>query len=177
MQLIFIHGPVASGKLTVAKALSKLTDLPLFHNHLCVDLTTSLFDFGTEPFIRLRERVWLGAFEEAAIAGRSLVFTFAPESTVNPSFIERCKKVVEEHEGQVHFIELTCPEEEIEARIENSNRSKFGKLNSIEFYRQLKANGAFTFPELPSPLVSISSHTHTPQEVARIIKEHLDALG
>lgn len=177
MYIIFIHGPVASGKLTVAKELSKLTSLHLFHNHLCVDLVASLFDFGTEPFVRLRERIWLGAFEEAAIAGRSLIFTFAPESTVNPSFIERCQKVVEGNKGKVLFIELTCSEEEIEARIENPSRAKFGKLNSVEFYRQLKTEGAFTYPELPTPLLSISSQTHTPQDTARMIKECLDTLS
>ena len=176
MYIIFIHGPVATGKLTVAKELSKLTDLPLFHNHLCVDLVTSLFEFGSDPFIKLRERIWLGAFEEAAVAGQSLIFTFAPESTVNPSFIERCQKIVEENNGKVHFIELTCPEEEIEARLENSSRAKFGKLNSIEFYRKLKADGAFTFPKLPTPLASISTQTHSPQESAGIIKKYIDTL-
>ena len=111
------------------------------------------------------------------MAGQSLIFTFFPESTVNPSFIEQSKKVVEDNNGQIHFIELTCPEEEIEARIENPSRAKFGKLNSVELYRQLKASGAFAFPELPTPLASISSHTHSPQEAARIIKEHLDMLA
>ena len=177
MHLIFIHGPVASGKLTVAKELSQLTDLKLFHNHLCVDLVASLFEFGTGSFVRLREQIWLGAFEEAAIAGRSLIFTFAPEATVNPSFIDRCQQVVEKHDGQVHFIELTCPEDEIEARIENANRAKFGKLNSADFYRQLRAEGAFSFPPLPSPLLSISTVAHSPQEAARLIKEQLGTLS
>ena len=176
MYIVFIHGPVASGKLTMAKELSRLTDLPLFHNHLCVDLVTSLFEFGSSPFIQLREHIWLGAFKEAAIAGRSLIFTFAPESTVSPSFIDRCRQVVEDNDGQVHFIEITCPDEVIEARIENPSRGKFGKLNSVEFYRQLKADGAFAFPPLPIPIVSISSHTHSPQDAAQIIKAQLDAL-
>lgn len=173
MYIIFIYGPVASGKYTVAKELSKLTNLPLFHNHLCVDLVTTLFDFGTPPFIRLREHIWLGTFEEAAIAGQSLIFTFFPESTVNTNFIERCQKTVEDNNGQIHFIELTCPEEEIEARIENPSRAKFDKLNSVELFRQLKADGAFNYPQLPQPLLTVSTYTNSPQSAARIIQEHL----
>lgn len=177
MDLIFIHGPIASGKYTIAQELSKLTGLPLFHNHLCVDLVAALFEFGSDPFINLREDIWLAAFTEAALAERSLIFTFAPEATVTPNFAERCIKVVEDHGGRVHFIEITCPDVVIEERIANPSRAKFGKLNSVEFYRQLKAEGAFAYPELPTPLVSVSSHTHSQQEAARIIKEALDSLG
>ncbi len=39
----------------------------LFHNHLTVDLVAALFDFGSEPFVRLRESIWLDAFREAAL--------------------------------------------------------------------------------------------------------------
>ena len=81
MFIVFIHGPVASGKLTVAKELSKLTGLPIFHNHLCVDLVTSLFEFGSNPFVELREHIWLGAFKEAAIAEN---MSTSPDSVVTP---------------------------------------------------------------------------------------------
>ena len=56
MKLIFIHGPVASGKLTIARALAALTGLAVFHNHLVVDAVAAVFPFGSEPFIRLREQ-------------------------------------------------------------------------------------------------------------------------
>src|SRR5262245_61805419 len=55
MDLIFLHGPAASGKLTVARELVTLTGFRLFHNHLVVDALTAVFGFGTAPFIRLRE--------------------------------------------------------------------------------------------------------------------------
>ncbi len=66
MNLIFIHGSPAVGKLTVARELAKLTGFRLFHNHLTVDLVSSIFDFGSEPFVLLREQIWLAAFAEAA---------------------------------------------------------------------------------------------------------------
>jgi hypothetical protein len=49
---------------------------------LVVDLLTTVFPFGSEPFVRLREQMWTSVFADAARAGTSLIFTFAPESTV-----------------------------------------------------------------------------------------------
>jgi hypothetical protein len=50
MQLIFIFGQVALGKLTVARELAARTDVALFHNHLVVDAVSAVFPFGSEPF-------------------------------------------------------------------------------------------------------------------------------
>lgn len=36
MKLMFIYGPPAAGKLTVAKALCAHTGFKLFHNHLAL---------------------------------------------------------------------------------------------------------------------------------------------
>jgi len=94
MQLIFIHGPAACGKLTVATELAAITGLRLFHNHLTVDLVAALFEFGSEPFVRLRESIWLDAFREAGEADRSLVFTFHPEASVQPDLPARVVSTV-----------------------------------------------------------------------------------
>ena len=69
MNLIFIHGPAASGKLTTGRALHRLTGYRLFHNHLVVDTLLAVFPFGSEPFVRLREAMWLSVFEAAARGG------------------------------------------------------------------------------------------------------------
>ncbi|NCS98135.1 MAG: hypothetical protein GW762_06140, partial [Candidatus Pacebacteria bacterium] len=44
MQLIFIYGPPAAGKLTIARELANLTNFRLYHNHLAGDLVESIFD-------------------------------------------------------------------------------------------------------------------------------------
>ena len=149
MQLIFIHGPVAAGKLTVARELAKLTGLHLFHNHLVVDAVGAVFEFGTEPFKLLREQIWLSVFREAAKENVSLIFTFAPERTVGPSFIQHTIDVVEFAGGKVLFVALTAPEAEIERRLTGESRVKFGKLQSLELYRELNQSGAFVYPKLP----------------------------
>ena len=138
MKLVFLHGAPAVGKLTVARELARLTGFRLFHNHLTVDLVSSLFPFGSEPFVLLREQIWLAAFAEAARNNVSLIFTFNPERTVRERFIQDTLDVVGSAGGEVVFVELTCTEEELERRIEDASRKEFGKLASIEQYRSLK---------------------------------------
>lgn len=43
MRLIFLYGPPASGKLTIAEVLSERTGIPLFHKHLSRDLVKDIY--------------------------------------------------------------------------------------------------------------------------------------
>ena len=174
MKLIFLYGPPAVGKLTVAQELARLTGYKLFHNHLTVDLVTSLFPFGSEPFVKLREEIWLAVLAEAAEQDLSLIFTFNPERSVRSSFIQNAKDTIESKGSQIIFVELTCDETELERRIERPSRKEFGKLASLEQYRALRAEGAFNFPELPREL-SIDTTDKPPTETAREIAEYLTA--
>lgn len=173
MQMIFIHGPAASGKLTIAKALQRLNGFRLFHNHLAVDAALALFEFGTPPFVRLREAIWLSAFAEAAGAGQSLIFTFHPEASVRPGFIDAAVEAIESRGGQVHFVALECPEEEIERRIANADRANFRKLTSLADYRGLRTSGTFEFPTMPDSVIKIRTDVMTSDEAARAIHEQL----
>ena len=175
MKLVFLHGPPAVGKLTVARELAGLTGYRLFHNHLTVDLASSLFPFGSEPFIRLREQIWLAAFAEAARNKVSLIFTFNPERTVRERFIQDAIDVVESAGGKITFVQLTCVEAALEDRMEDASRKEFGKLASIEQYRSLKDTGAFEFPKLPNH-VSVDTTSEPPADSARLISAHLAAL-
>jgi len=166
MDLIFLHGSTGAGKLTVARELAQLTGLRLFHNHLTVDALTAVFDFGTESFIRLREQIWLTVFREAAKRNISLIFTFTPERTVGPSFIPRTIDAVESVGGRVRFVALVCPVEELERRITHASRAAFGKLRSLELFRELHQTGAFIYPKLPDSGLSIDTSQVSPREAA-----------
>jgi chloramphenicol 3-O-phosphotransferase len=176
MKLVFIHGAPAVGKLTVARALAQLNGFRLFHNHLTVDLVSSVFPFGSEPFGRLREQMWLAVFREAATNHVSLIFTFNPEHTVSERFIQDAIEAVESAGGQVCFIELTCSQAELEQRLENPSRRKFGKLRSVEQYRALTDAGAFRFPKLPAGLTLDTTNTSA-TETAALISEYLSLKG
>jgi len=158
MQIIFLHGAPGVGKLTVARELARLTGFKPFHNHLTVDLVGAVFPFGTEPFILLREEIWLATFRQAARNDTSLIFTFAPEATVRAQFIQDVINLVESAGGEVVFVELTCEESELELRIAAPSRKEFAKLQSIEQYRELKGAGAFRFPRIESALSVDTTH-------------------
>jgi AAA domain-containing protein len=172
MKLIFIHGAPAVGKLTVARELAELTGFRLFHNHLTVDLLSPVFAFGSEPFVVLREQIWLSTFREAAKNSVSLIFTFNPEATVRERFIQDTIEVVGSAGGTVIFVELRCSEDELERRIEDPSRNEFGKLASVEQYRSLKDSGAFHFPRLPSG-ISLDTTNQLPADTARLISEYV----
>ena len=175
MQLVFIHGAPAVGKLTVARELAALNGFRLFHNHLTVDLVGSLFPFGSEAFVLLREQIWLAAFREAAQHDVSLIFTFNPESTVRERFIQDAVDIVTPDGGKVVFVELTCSDQELEQRLENPSRCVFDKLRSVEQYRALKEAGAFRFPSLPDGLSLDTTH-RSPADTAERIRKYLDRL-
>ena len=151
LRLIFLHGLPGVGKLTVGRELARLTGYKLFHNHLAVDLVESVFEFGSRPFIELREMIWLATFSRAAeehLAG--LIFTFAYDRTVRSRFIEETQQAVASVGGRVCFVELRCAGEELERRIVEPARREFGKLNSVARFRELKGGGAFDGPRIPA---------------------------
>jgi hypothetical protein len=168
VQLVFLHGAGAVGKLTVGHALAARTGLALFHNHLVVDAVLAVFPFGDQEFVRLRHAWWLGMFEAAARADRSLIFTFAPESTVPASFVAEARAAVEAHGGRVRFVQLICDEAVREARIEAPSRARWGKLNSLAKARSLRGEGANAFPEPPAELVVDTGEASAEAAAARI---------
>ena len=171
MELVFIYGPAAVGKLTVARALARATGFGVFHNHLTVDALIPVFPFGSEPFVALREQIWLSVFGEAARRGTSLIFTFTPERTVRPSFVADTIEVVESAGGKVLFVKLICRPDELERRIEDESRREYGKLRSRDLFRELVRAGAFEYPELPDSGLVIDTGQMTPQEAAARICE------
>ena len=175
MKLIFLHGMPGVGKLTVARELANLTGFRLFHNHLTVDLVLSLFEFGSQPFVELRERIWLDTFAQAAGAKvDGLIFTFAFEKTVRDEFVPRVVKLVESQGGEVVFVNLYCDTAELEKRLTDPAREKFGKLTSVALFRQLKSNGTFDTPDNVPNRISIDTTTITPLEAARKIATELN---
>ena len=177
MYVVFIHGPAASGKHTIGSLLSRQRDIPLFHNHLTVDLVKTLFSFGTKPFASLREQIWRASFSHAAKERRSFVFTFNPESTVDPDLIKDLHAIVENLRGRVHYVELLCSDEEIARRIGNESRARFGKLLDANIYSEFKEQGGFNFPALPSPLIVIDTERNSPDQAATAIAKKLDTVA
>jgi len=173
MKLVFIFGPAASGKLTVASELSTLTGLSLFHNHLVVDAVAAVFPFGSPEFIRLREQMWMAMFEEAAKAQRSLVFTFQPEPTVSEDFPERVSRLVAGHGGKMAFVRLEAARVVQDARIGNESRRRFGKMVSLDLLRELRPGFEACEARMPEAALTIDTGLTAPADAALQIAETL----
>lgn len=169
MKLVFIYGPPAAGKLTVARQLAPRTGFALFHNHLVVDAVMAVFPFGDEAFVRLREQFWMAVFEDAARQGRSLIFTFAPEPTVAPDFPERARALVERYGGRTIFIALAVSPEEQERRLLDQSRATFGKMRDLPLLRSLSPQFDACMRAMPEPQLTLDVTTMTPDESAEEI--------
>jgi len=66
MRLLFLYGPPAVGKLTIAKELAWRSGYVLFHNQLTVDFAQQVFPWGSEEYVELVDTLRLNVFERAA---------------------------------------------------------------------------------------------------------------
>jgi len=98
MKLVFIYGPPAVGKLTVATELAKQTGFKLFDNHVSIDFVKAVFEFGIERYWKLTERFRLLMFEEAAKHGINTIFTFAYDKATDNPYV---KKTIQTSERRV----------------------------------------------------------------------------
>lgn len=169
MKLVFLYGHPGSGKLTIGRELAEITGMALFHNHLVVDAVGAVFPFGTEAFVRLRERFWLDVFREAAAADRSLIFTFAPEVSVAADFPLRARDLVRAAGGETHFVRLDVSDAEQERRIDAPSRAAFGKLKSLDLLRDLRPMFEASLEEMPPPLLTIDTEAASPRAAAEAI--------
>ncbi|MBR0651984.1 shikimate kinase [Roseomonas terrae] len=176
MRLLFIYGPVASGKLTIARLVAERASLPLFHNHLIVDAVAAVFPFGSQEFIQLREHFWIETISTAAKAGQSLIFTFAPEPTVTNDFPERVSRLVEAVDGEVIFVALDVAADEQERRLVEPTRMAFGKLRSPAILRDLRSSMAACMQAMPQPAMRIDTGTTAPQQAADAILQMMKTV-
>src|SRR5947208_14736775 len=87
MRLVFIYGPPASGKLTVATELAELTGFKLFHNHVSIQFVQSIFEFGTKTFWRLTGKYRLEMIEQAVMDGMDTIFSFVYSKGADDLFV------------------------------------------------------------------------------------------
>ena len=173
-QVIFLFGRPGVGKLTVGELLAVETGYRLLHNHAVVDLVTSLFPFGSPPFVALREKTWIGTIDACLAAKQAgVIMTFAPESTVTDAFIPALQKRVTDRGGQLRFIELRCSDTELETRLKADSRERFGKLRDVYQFRKLDKAGAFDRQVMPPAELVVETTNSNPLESARAIAKHL----
>jgi len=134
MKLIFIYGPPAVGKLTVAKELAKITRFKLFHNHLVNDMLDNIVDSKKESdlYWELSDELKLRIIEKLAKHKlKNIIFTMMrAKNPKDHDLPNKIKNVVKKHKGKIYFVKLECDDEEVLKRVNSASRKKFGKFSS-----------------------------------------------
>ena len=174
MKLVFLYGPPAVGKLTVAKELAALTGFKVFHNHLTVDLAEAIFPFGSRAFGKLIDSIRMKVFELAADEDIDLIFTFVYAAMHDDMWVSDVMEVINNEGGQVLFVQLTCPTEVLEERVILPDRGQFGKLASVEKLRDIMGKWDLFCPVPFGEHLCIDTSATQPAEAARMIAERYD---
>ena len=186
MKLLFIFGAHAAGKMTVGQALSRITPLKLFHNHMTIEPVIELFGaYNGAVTERLRQVV----FEEFVKTDNyGLIFTFiwAFEESHDTEYVRRVSKLYSDAGAQVDYVELICPQEErlLRNRTENRLKEKASKRDvALSEQRMLSAEARYRCVSEPGEVIEklgiaperylrIDNTNLSPEKVAQIIANH-----
>jgi hypothetical protein len=135
-RLVFLYGPPAVGKLTVAKALAERTGFRVLHNHVTMDAVLAVLPFGTDAFFAAVDRLREDLLQSAAGEGIDLIYTFvfAPGDEAH---VERAAGAYERAGGSVLFVRLVAPPAELRRRVGNADRREHQKIVDVETLNHL----------------------------------------
>jgi len=175
MKLIFIYGPPASGKLTVAKKLSEVTGIPLFHNHLTRDIVKDIYGDKLGNNYSLVNELRFKVFEYCAKNETDLIFTVVyggkEEDAIFKEYISR----IEADGTEIKFVELTASPKDLIDRVDNNSRMKYKKLTDKKVMSNLVTDiSIFSIPFVSS--LKINTSVLSPIESANHIAHKFKLL-
>jgi chloramphenicol 3-O-phosphotransferase len=171
MKFIIIHGPPAAGKFTVAQALSELTGFRVFHNHLTIDCTQPVFDFGTDAFWEINVRLRCEVIAAAAQEGIDLIHTFVYGKGPDDEYFREIIAASRNNGGEVNAVLLHCRDEVRRDRIGSESRVRMRKLtdpDSVDRTRQ-RFEMEQPHPDLENETLVIDTSDKSPAESAELI--------
>ncbi len=171
MNLIFIYGPPASGKLTISEELIKITGYKLFHNHITRDLVRDIYPDDLSEKYELVSNLRLEVFEFAARHNTNMIFTWVYDGEADDKFVNDTIDVVKAHGGDVLFVETRATNESLLERVGNDSRKQFFKLGDVDIMKNILDTHKF----VPIPFVdslTIDTSTIEPTESAKLIVNH-----
>jgi hypothetical protein len=125
MDLLFVVGPPAVGKMTVGKEIADRTGLRLFHNHMMIEPVLHFFDYEDPAFGRLVEEFRIRIFEEVAASDLpGLIFTYvwAFDIPADGKAVEDYAKPFARRGARISYVELEATMEERLRRNEGESR-------------------------------------------------------
>ncbi len=172
MRLVFIYGPPAVGKLTVAKELSRMTGFKLYHNHVSIQAVKPVFDFGTPTFWKLVNKYRKEVIEEAAKEGIDVIFTLVYSKPWDDPYVEDIRERVKKHGGRVCFVRLYCERKELMERIDSRSRKNWGKLSSRLLLDEMLSSSNLFGRVTGARSLGIDTSVNSPKASAELIVRH-----
>lgn len=173
MKLIIIHGPPASGKLTISNGLSESLGYRVLHNHLTVDLALEVYpEFGSNDFFDFIDDVRSLCIEKACENNiEGLIVTICYEKNLDKSVISRWVKIVESRGGETIPIYLKASIGALKSRVLNESRVGSNKLQTIASLESVLNSNSFGAIEEPSSIVIDTELSNVGESVSEIIKK------
>ena len=166
MRLVFLYGPPASGKLTVAQELANLTGFRLFHNHLTIDWAKTIMPESSPERAALINKLRLCVMETASEAHIDLLFTFVCKTTGDDKFITQVINTVERKGGEVCFVHLIPPLPVLEKRLKEESRRAYSKIKEFDQLQKLMAKQDIYTPIKHKNTLTIDNSDTSARDVA-----------
>ncbi|MDR0928209.1 MAG: shikimate kinase [Oscillospiraceae bacterium] len=179
MKFLWLIGDSAVGKMTVGQALTRITPMRLFHNHMTIEPVLEIFGgMNGRVTSRLRDVI----FEEfAASDAYGLIFTYmwAFDMPSDWDYVRRISDLFTARGATIYCAELVAPQEVRLARNGTENRllhkaskrdievSNWRLKNDNERYRLESHEGEIPFEHY----IKINNAELSPEEAARRIQE------
>jgi len=129
-QLVFLYGPPAVGKLTVAEEVAKRRRFRVLHNHVTIDAVATVLPFGTDAFWAVVGRLRRDLVASAARQGIDLIYTYVFALGDEPH-VDQIAAAYEEAGGNVTFVQLLASADELMRRVQNESRKAHGKIRDV----------------------------------------------
>ena len=172
MKLLFLHGPPASGKLTIAQAVIDLIGGRLFDNHAAIDFARTVLDFDGPGFWELVHSSRLAALEKAAQYGAGLVVhTSCYSHPDDLPLVEDFERLLAQRGGHLLPVFLSCSRGTLEERVGSADRVARRKVATKEGLDRCLAR--WTCVAVPrANCLTVDTDTTSPSDAARRIVMH-----
>ncbi|CAN5226302.1 AAA family ATPase [soil metagenome] len=174
MHVIFLYGPPAVGKLTIALELQKKLGYKLLHNHLIIDLFDHLFDFHNPSRRVLTREFRMRIVEEAIKNNIDLIITSG--SAGSPTLFDYYKDLIELIEkagGELSMVHLTADPDTLLSRVDDEFRKEHGKKFGQKEMHEILAQPKYVFDKYPDlEHQTIDTSKFQPDQAAQQIIDH-----
>jgi deoxyadenosine/deoxycytidine kinase len=177
--VIIIYGPIAVGKLTVAKELAKKIDFKVTHNHLINDLAWSVFTRGEKDTNAVVEKLRYDFYESAIKYGHNIILTHtfsynyvSGTGLKDPDYMKKLEKKLEKAGAKVLCVHLQAHTEKLFERVKGESRKEHKKLVDVKILKNLsKEKDWITTAPVKNNLI-IDNTNLSPKKTAALIIEH-----